>query len=167
MNTFWNRCYIAAAGALQFPNPHRFRRGVHHREDGTTSVTNGVLQAIVIGDQRKTKAEGQRQHVKVNIGKTGEVTGEGGCLTRLVQPCRGNLLPLDINRRYQHGTCRTEALQFLSLRRRTHAAVELVHGPMKQGCRIQNPLHGLVSRITSMKAPLTLIFIKEGGQRGP
>ena len=32
---------------------------------------------------------------------------------------------------------------------------------MKQGCRIQHPLHGLVSGIHSMKAPPTPIFLKE------
>jgi hypothetical protein len=36
---------------------------------------------------------------------------------------------------------------------------------MEQGRSIQDSLHGQFKRITIMKAPLTPIFIKEGGER--
>lgn len=38
---------------------------------------------------------------------------------------------------------------------------------MKQSRRVQDPLHGMMSRTPSMKAPLTPIFMKDIEQRDP
>ena len=75
----------------------------------------GVLEAVVIGDQKGFSLESQRKDIQIHIREAGQVTRRLGAVLCSLESRYGDNTPLKVSRLNQKGTSGAQAFKFLYL----------------------------------------------------
>ena len=78
-------------------------------------MLEGVLETIIIGDQKGLGLESQREDIQIHIRETGQITRRLGAVLCSLESRYGDCTPLKVSRLNQKGTSRAQAFKFLYL----------------------------------------------------